>query len=118
MIDTIEIEAIAGDGGRGAVSFRREKFVPRGGPDGGRGGRGGDVIVVADGQLNTLRRYRRQRQFRAEAGGAGAPGNRRGKAGAPLVLELPVGTVVSRVDGDGERLVDLGAHGQQLVVVC
>ena len=116
MIDTIEIEAIAGDGGRGAVSFRREKYVPRGGPDGGRGGRGGDVIVVADGQLNTLRRYRRQRQFRAEAGGAGAPGNRRGKAGAPLVLELPVGTVVSRVDGDEERLVDLGAHGQQLVV--
>lgn len=115
MIDTVEIEAIAGDGGRGAVSFRREKFVPRGGPDGGRGGRGGDVIVVADGQLNTLRRYRRQRQFRAEAGGAGAPGNRRGKAGAPLVLEVPVGTVVWRAEEGGERLADLGAHGQQIV---
>lgn len=116
MIDTIEIEAIAGDGGRGAVSFRREKFVPRGGPDGGRGGRGGDVIVVADAQLNTLRRYRRQRQFRAEAGGAGAPGNRRGRSGAPLVLELPVGTVVSRAGEGGERLADLGEHGQQMVV--
>ena len=115
MIDTVEIEAIAGDGGRGAVSFRREKFVPRGGPDGGRGGRGGDVIVVADGQLNTLRRYRRQRQFRAQAGGAGAPGNRRGKAGAPLVLEVPVGTVVWRAEEGGERLADLGAHGQQIV---
>ncbi len=116
MIDSVEVEAVAGDGGRGAVSFRREKFVPRGGPDGGRGGRGGDVIVSADAQLNTLRRYRRQRIFRAEAGGAGAPSNRRGRAGAPLVLELPVGTVVTNAGEEADPVVDLERHGQQMVV--
>lgn len=117
MIDSVEIEAIAGDGGRGAVSFRREKYVPRGGPDGGRGGRGGDVLVTADAQINTLRRYRRQRQYRAAPGGAGGTANRRGRAGAALVLDLPVGTVVSQVAAGGtERLVDLREHGQQMVV--
>ena len=115
MIDSVEIEAIAGDGGRGAVSFRREKYVPRGGPDGGRGGRGGDVLVAADAQINTLRRYRRQRQYRAAAGNAGGTSNRRGRAGAPLVLDLPVGTVVLHADR-GEPLVDLREHGQQMVV--
>ena len=117
MIDSLEIEVEGGAGGRGAVSFRREKFVPRGGPDGGRGGRGGDVIVVANGQLNTLRRYRRQRHFRAEAGTNGGTNQKRGRAGAALALELPVGTIVSRVRGDeAERLVDLEEDGQSLVV--
>lgn len=117
MIDTVEIEVEGGAGGRGAVSFRREKFVPRGGPDGGRGGRGGDVIVVANGQLNTLRRYRRQRHFRAAPGSNGGTNQRRGRAGATLLLELPLGTVVSAVDGDGvERLVDLEQDGQSHVV--
>ena len=119
MIDSVEIEAAGGDGGRGAVSFRREKFVPRGGPDGGRGGRGGDVVVVANGQLNTLRRYRRQRRFRAEAGTNGGTNQKRGRAGASLLLELPVGTIVSAVPRAGEAaepLVDLAADGQSLVV--
>ena len=117
MIDTVEIEVEGGAGGRGAVSFRREKFVPRGGPDGGRGGRGGDVIVVANGQLNTLRRYRRQRRFRAESGSAGGTNQRRGRAGAAMLLELPVGSVVSAVrGGEPERLVDLREDGQSLVV--
>lgn len=117
MIDSVEIEVEGGAGGRGAVSFRREKFVPRGGPDGGRGGRGGDVVVVANGQLNTLRRYRRQRRFRAEPGANGGTNQKRGRAGATLVLELPVGTIVSRVrGGELEQLVDLEQDGQSLVV--
>lgn len=114
MIDAVEIEVEGGNGGNGAVSFRREKFVPRGGPDGGRGGRGGDVIVIANRQLNTLRRYRRQRRFRAEAGANGGTNQKRGRAGASLLLELPVGTVVSEAGGD--PLVDLEADGQSLVV--
>ncbi len=118
MIDAVEIDIEAGSGGRGAVSFRREKFVPRGGPDGGRGGRGGDVVVVANGQLNTLRRYRRQRRFRAESGANGGTNQRRGRSGASLLLELPVGTTVSGVAaaGETEQLVDLDADGQSLVV--
>ena len=117
MIDAVEIDVEAGSGGRGAVSFRREKFVPRGGPDGGRGGRGGDVVVVANSQLNTLRRYRRQRRFRAEPGANGGTNQRRGRSGATLALELPVGTIVSHLaPGEPEQLVDLEAHGQSLVV--
>ena len=117
MIDAVEIEAEGGAGGRGAVSFRREKFVPRGGPDGGRGGRGGDVIVIANGQLNTLRRYRRQRRFRADSGTNGGTNQKRGRAGSTLLLELPVGTIVSQVSGGlTEQLVDLEEDGQSLVV--
>ena len=116
MLDVVEIEIAGGAGGRGAVSFRREKYVPRGGPDGGRGGRGGDVIVQANAQLNTLRRYRRQRIFRAEDGAPGGTNNRRGRAGASLVLQLPVGTTVSRTGG-GEPgwLADLQTHGQSVL---
>ena len=117
MIDAVEVMVEGGAGGRGAVSFRREKFVPRGGPDGGRGGRGGDVVVVANGQLNTLRRYRRQRLFRAEPGSNGGTNQKRGRAGATLALELPVGTIVSAVNGSSsEQLVDLAEDGQSLVV--
>ena len=117
MIDAVEIEVEGGAGGRGAVSFRREKFVPRGGPDGGRGGRGGDVVVVANGQLNTLRRYRRQRRFRAESGTNGGTNQKRGRGGATMLLELPVGTIVSQIKGaETDQLVDLSEDGQSLVV--
>ncbi|MYE06128.1 MAG: GTPase ObgE, partial [Chloroflexi bacterium] len=117
MIDSVEVEVEGGAGGRGAVSFRREKFVPRGGPDGGRGGRGGDVVVQANSQLNTLRRYRRQRRFRAEPGTNGGTNQKRGRAGATMVLELPVGTMVSRLQGqESEQLVDLEEDKQSLVV--
>jgi len=117
MIDAVEIDVEAGSGGRGAVSFRREKFVPRGGPDGGRGGRGGDVVVIANSQLNTLRRYRRQRRFRAESGANGGTNQRRGRSGPSLLLELPVGTIVSGIAGGRtDQLVDLESDGQSLVV--
>lgn len=116
MLDVVEIEVTGGAGGRGAVSFRREKYVPRGGPDGGRGGRGGDVIVQANAQLNTLRRYRRQRIFRAESGAPGGTNNRRGRAGASLVLQLPVGAIVSKTDGgELEQVADLQTHGQSVL---
>ncbi len=117
MIDEAEIEVEAGSGGHGAVSFRREKFVPRGGPDGGRGGRGGDVLVVANDQLSTLRRYRRQRRFHAGSGANGGTNRRRGHSGVTLALELPVGTVVSEVAHAGvEQLIDLERAGQTLIV--
>ena len=117
MLDIAEIEVVGGPGGRGTVSFRHEKFVPRGGPDGGQGGRGGDVIVQADAQLNTLRRYRRQRIFRAEAGARGGTNNRRGRVGDSLILQLPVGTVVTAVSREGhEQLADLQAHGDSVLV--
>ena len=116
MLDVVEIEVRGGAGGRGAVSFRREKYVPRGGPDGGRGGRGGDVVVQANSQINTLRRYRRQRIFRAEDGAPGGTNNRRGRAGATLILQLPAGAVVSRLaQGDQSQLADLREHGQSML---
>ena len=102
MIDQALIEIVAGDGGNGAVSFHREKFIPEGGPDGGRGGRGGHVILIANAQINTLRRYRRAATFRADAGQPGGVNKRRGRDGADLMLEVPVGTIACGVGADGE----------------
>lgn len=119
MIDQVTVDLRAGDGGRGAVSFRREKFVPRGGPDGGRGGRGGHVIALANGQINTLARYRRQRIFRAAAGQPGGSAKRRGRDGEDLILEVPVGTVISREGENGaepEVVADLDRDGAGVVV--
>ncbi|MEE9277448.1 MAG: GTPase, partial [Dehalococcoidia bacterium] len=118
MIDQVAIEVRGGDGGRGAVSFRREKFVPEGGPDGGTGGRGGNVLAVASEQSNTLNRYRQQRLFRAGQGQPGGPNNRHGRAGEDLVLEVPVGTVVTRLEGDHEarELADLSREGMEVLL--
>src|SRR5579875_1185569 len=99
--DHTKIFVKAGDGGNGAVSFRREKYVPLGGPDGGDGGRGGDVWLVADAQLRTLLAFRRRQRFAAERGGDGRGGHRRGAGGAPLEVRVPVGTTVSDADGGG-----------------
>src|SRR3989442_5708901 len=81
MIDLVEIHVVAGAGGNGAVSFRREKFVPRGGPDGGDGGRGGDVVFRTSERLTTLAHFRHKRVYRAESGQAGAGGKRHGRNG-------------------------------------
>lgn len=118
FIDEAVIEAVAGSGGNGCVSFRREKFVPRGGPDGGNGGRGGDVVLVADRGLSTLLDQKLRPLARAEHGAHGAGHQRDGKAGRDLVLRVPVGTVV-REEGepaDGPPLADLVEHGQRVVV--
>lgn len=116
MIDQVMIEVVAGNGGRGAVSFHREKFVPEGGPDGGRGGRGGHVIVVANSQANTLTRYRRQRTFRAQHGRAGGTNNKRGRDGEDLILEVPTGTIVTRLTPPREQLADLDTDGDGLAI--
>ena len=120
VIDCVELQVIAGDGGDGAVSFRREKFVPRGGPDGGDGGRGGDVVLVADARLSTLRGLQDGRPRSAEAGRAGGRARRRGRSAADLELRVPAGCVVWELDGAGEPaaepLVDLEEPGARAVV--
>lgn len=115
FVDEVTIEVQAGDGGNGCVAFRREKYVPRGGPAGGDGGRGGDVVLVADERLTTLLDYHFQRHYRAERGGAGGANLRHGKHGANCELRVPVGTVVYDED-TGEWLADLIQPGQRVVV--
>ena len=94
MLDKVELRLKAGDGGKGAVTFRREKFVPFGGPFGGDGGKGGDVIVKANDSVNTLRPYKYKRSYKAENGQAGMSKNKHGKDGDNLVLNVPPGTLV------------------------
>jgi len=118
MFDRAEIIVKAGDGGDGAVSFRREKFVPFGGPDGGDGGDGGDVIIMADSSITDLRAFRRKRFYRARHGQGGKGKKKHGKKGENLILNVPVGTVVlnkTQIDGD-PLIADLEEAGQQLVV--
>ncbi len=115
FVDEASIDVFAGNGGNGCVSFRREKFVPRGGPDGGDGGDGGSVILLGDDALNTMIDYRYTRRFRAENGEAGKGRNCTGKAGADLVLPVPLGTTILDED-TGEVLGDIREHGQRLTV--
>ena len=115
LVDEAEITVAAGNGGNGCVGFRREKFVPLGGPDGGDGGDGGDVWLQADENLNTLVDFRHQKHFRAQRGENGMGSQRYGKGGADAVIVVPVGTVVHNVDTD-EAIGDLTAHGQRLLV--
>ncbi len=116
FVDEVEIELASGNGGAGCVSFRREKFVPLGGPDGGDGGDGGSVILVADGQLGSLLDFRHRKVMRAENGRPGMGSDRHGKRGRDLVLRVPAGTVVRRAD-TGEILADLVASGQRVVLL-
>ncbi len=119
MIDRAEIVVEGGKGGRGIVSFRREKFRPRGGPDGGNGGSGGDVYVQGDENLTTLADFRRERYFRGEDGESGKSGASRGKSGEDLVLKVPLGTEVWEQFEDREpRLVaDICDDGEKVLVV-
>jgi GTP-binding protein len=119
LIDRVEIEVEAGSGGNGVVSFRREKYVPRGGPDGGDGGHGGSVVLVADAALTTLAGFRRRRHYRAERGRHGEGGKRHGRSGENLLVPVPAGTLVRLAGeaGSGEALADLTVPGQRLVVV-
>ena len=99
FVDTAKVSITAGKGGDGVVSFRHEIYVDKGGPDGGDGGRGGDVIFVATENLNTLIDFRYKPELKAEPGQAGAKRDRHGKSGAPLYVKVPMGTIV-RVDGE------------------
>src|SRR3990172_6114295 len=118
MIDRIEIVVKGGDGGNGKVSFHREKFVPRGGPDGGDGGDGGNVILLADRSVRTLKELGRGRVYNAEQGGHAEGSDKHGRKGESLVIRLPVGTQVSLVGKGGscEMIGDLVESGQQMLV--
>ncbi len=115
FIDEAVIEVVSGTGGNGVVHFRREKYVPRGGPDGGDGGAGGDVILVVSTHLNTLASFHRQHLFKAENGAHGGGKNQTGKSGQPLHIPVPPGTIVYD-DESGEVLVDLVSVEQEYVV--
>ncbi|MEA1062513.1 Obg family GTPase CgtA [Apirhabdus apintestini] len=115
FVDEATILVVAGDGGNGCVSFRREKYIPRGGPDGGDGGDGGDVWLEADENLNTLIDYRFEKSFRAERGQNGQSRDCTGKRGKDVSIKVPVGTRV--IDqGTGEVMGDMTRHGQRLMV--
>lgn len=105
MIDTASIRIKAGDGGDGLASFRREKFVEKGGPWGGDGGKGGSVIFVADPHINTLKDFHRQREYKAKNGMPGMKSNKKGHDGEDLIIHVPLGTVVK--DGDGNFIHDM-----------
>ncbi len=115
MIDHIWIQASGGPGGNGCVGFRREKYVPYGGPDGGDGGNGGSVVVVADPSASTLRELGGRRQYRAERGQNGGGSRKRGRRGKDVVLRVPVGTEVREAGGEA-LLADLNKIGQSVVV--
>lgn len=115
FVDEATIRVQAGNGGHGCLSFRREKFVEKGGPDGGDGGHGGSVYLVADAAINTLVDFRVARKFRAESGQGGAGRNKTGRSGEDLEVRVPVGTVIHDVD-TGELLGDLATAEQRLKV--
>ncbi len=115
FVDEASIRVLAGNGGHGCLSFRREKYIERGGPDGGDGGHGGSVYLVADSSLNTLADFRMARKFKAETGQGGSGRNKTGKSGDDLDVHIPCGTVVHDVD-TGELICDLTEEGQRQMV--
>jgi GTP-binding protein len=115
FVDEAIIEVVAGDGGNGAVSFRREKYVPRGGPDGGDGGAGGSIWAIADRNINTLIDYRYARLHRAKSGESGRGADQYGKGAEDVILRVPVGTVIADLD-TGERIADLARDGQRALL--
>lgn len=116
FVDQVLIEVRSGDGGRGCLSFRREKFIPKGGPDGGDGGRGGNVYFVVDSSLTTLLDFRYQRHHRAPNGAPGLGKNKHGKGGDDLYLRVPQGTLVYD-DESGEQLLDLTDANQTVLLL-
>ncbi|CAB1367637.1 Obg family GTPase CgtA [Denitratisoma oestradiolicum] len=115
FFDEARIEVVAGDGGNGAASFRREKFIPMGGPDGGDGGRGGSIYAIADRNLNTLIDFRYTRMFRAQRGENGRGADCYGKGGDDLELHMPVGTVICDAE-TGELIADLDQDGKRTLI--
>lgn len=114
FIDKVEVAVTAGKGGNGRVSFRREKFISKGGPDGGDGGDGGDIVLVASRNQNTLARFRFEKELRAQPGDDGRPKRQHGKNGADLLVDVPVGTMA--VKDNGEVVADLTEDGQRTVI--
>lgn len=115
FIDSAEIYVRSGDGGKGHVSFRREKFVPKGGPDGGNGGKGGNIVFVATNDLNTLLDFHYKRKFQADNGKPGEKSNRTGKDGKDLKIKVPVGTMIYNSDTN-ELIADLTTDKQKAII--
>lgn len=115
FLDEARITVIAGNGGNGSASFRREKYVPFGGPDGGDGGRGGSVLLQGDSGLNTLVDFRHQRKYKAQNGQHGSGSNKTGKSGEDVVVRVPLGTIVAEEES-GRHVGDVIEHGQMLLV--
>ena len=115
FIDYVKIHVIAGHGGSGCLSFRREKFVPKGGPNGGDGGHGGSVILEGNQNLRTLQDYSYHKFYKAKRGQHGMGDNKHGKNGSDIILQVPLGTIVKDAE-TGEILGDIVEHGQRLVV--
>ena len=116
FVDQVDIKVKAGDGGNGIVAFRREKYVPRGGPAGGNGGRGGRIVIKADADLNTLVDLRYKKHYKAERGGNGGPNDCQGKTGKDLVLRVPIGTLV--IDAETERVLADFTHDKQRFIAA
>lgn len=117
FIDFARIKVQSGNGGNGCVSFRREKYVPKGGPDGGDGGKGGDVIAVGNENINTLVNFRYTKLFKAPKGRNGEGGNRTGACGENLFLDLPLGTIIYDItDGKRVKVAEMISHGEQIVL--
>lgn len=117
FVDEATIEVIAGKGGNGAASFRREKFIPKGGPDGGDGGRGGSIHAIADRNVNTLVDFRYARLHRAKNGENGRGSDQYGAAGVDITLKVPVGTMIHDAE-TGELLIDFARHGQKATLAA
>ncbi|MBW6513189.1 MAG: GTPase ObgE [Candidatus Syntrophosphaera sp.] len=117
FIDYAKVRVKAGNGGDGVVSFRREKFIPKGGPDGGDGGRGGNITAIGDENVNTLLDYRYNKLYKAENGKHGAGSKKSGASGADTFLRLPLGTEVFRLDGDKRiKVADITHHNEEIVI--
>ena len=116
FLDETVITVRSGDGGRGCVSFRREKYIPKGGPDGGNGGNGGSIIVRATRRLNTLTDYSSQKHFKAQNGEPGRGKNQSGKVGKDLIIQVPLGTTLEEPDTN-EVIADLVHHDQEVIFV-
>ena len=116
FIDEAAIQLIAGSGGNGCLSFRREKFIPKGGPDGGDGGKGGSIFLKADSSLTTLQDFRLQKKYQAKNGSPGEGKNNQGKAASDIILKVPVGTVDDE-ESTEEEIADLKKDGDLFEVV-
>ena len=116
FIDHAQIELQAGKGGAGSISFRREKFIPKGGPDGGNGGRGGNIVIIGDPNLRTLKDFRYKRKYIASNGHPGSSNSKTGKNGDDIKIRIPLGTIVKNLKSS-EVVVDI-LHNEQSFVVC
>lgn len=118
FIDEVQIDVSGGRGGDGIIAWRREKYVPEGGPAGGDGGKGGDVILQATPELSTLIEFRFKKQFAADSGKPGGNSNKSGRSMNDLVIGVPIGTLVYRIEEDGREYIvaDLSAEGERIRV--